>query len=135
MAYDYNENSIPNLGHLKQALRRAHGDISDLAALGLGTLEDMIIQEDITIAVSAWTINADATSRAEGYLYKAEISVTNLIENANVNVTLSVSSLAVAIEAKMCPTVIISAGKACFYAKSIPASNITGKLDAIQLDE
>jgi hypothetical protein len=135
MAYEYNENHIPNLGHLKGALQRAHGDISGLAGLVLGTLEDMIIQEDITIAATAWTNNADTATRAEGYLYKAEVSVTNLIENANVNITLSVSSLAVAVEAKMCPTVIISAGKVCFYAKSIPASNITGKLDAIQLDE
>lgn len=135
MAYEYNVNKITNLGHLKSALQRAHGDISELARLVLGTLEDMIIQEDITIAATAWTNNTDTATRAEGYLYKNEINVTNLIENANVNITLSISSLAVAIEAQLCPTVIISTGKVRFYAKSIPASNITGKLDAIQLDE
>ena len=135
MAYTYNENSIPNLGHLKQALERSHGDLAQLAELVVGTLEDMIIQEDIAIATSAWAQNADTATRAAGYLYKAEISVTGLIENANVNITLAVASIPVAEAARLCPTVYITAGKICFFAKTIPASAITAKLDAIQLDE
>lgn len=135
MAYTYNENKIPNLGHLKDALTRAHGDISDLAALVVGTLEEMIIQEAISIPTSAWVTNQDSTTSAQGYSYKAEINVTGLIENANVNVTLDVPSLIVAQNAGVCPTVIVSAGKACFLSMTVPSSAISGTLDAIQLAE
>ena len=135
MAYSYDETSIPNLGHLKQVIERAHGDLSALAGLVVGTLEDMIIQEDISISVSAWVTNSDATTSAQGYAYKAEVSVTGLIENANVNVTLDVPSLIIAQNAGVCPTVIVSAGKACFLSMTVPSSAISGTLDAIQLAE
>ena len=135
MAYAYNENKIPNLGHLKDALTRAHGDISDLAALVVGTLEEMIIQEAVSIQPSAWVTNSDATTSAQGYAYKAEVNVTGLIERANVNVTLDVPSLIIAQNAGVCPTIIVSQGKACFLSKEVPSSAISGKLDAIQLAE
>ena len=135
MSYTYNESNLIRLGHLKAALQRTHSDISELAALVVGTIEDMILQADITIATSAWAANTDATTLAQGYAYKADVAVTNLIDNANVNVTLSVPSLTIAAAAKVAPTIAVSAGSVRFYAKTVPTAALTGKLDAIQLDD
>lgn len=131
----YTNNHLTNLGQLKAALLRSHDEVSDLAALVVGTIEDMILQADITIPTSAWAANTDTATKAEGYDYKADVSVTGLIENANVNVTLSVPSLAVAATAKMSATATVSAGSIRFYAKTVPTAALTGKLDAIQLDD
>ena len=131
----YNVNNITNLGQLKAALQRAHGEVSELAALVVGTIEDMILQADITIPTSAWTANADAATLAEGYAYKADVAVTGLIENANVNVTFDVPSLTVAAAAKVCNTELVSVGSVRFYAKTVPTAALTAKLDAIQLDD
>ena len=131
----YTNNHLTNLGQLKAALLRSHDEVSDLAALVVGTIEDMILQADITIPTSAWAANTDTATKAEGYDYKADVSVTGLIENANVNVTLSVPSLAVAATAKMSATATVSAGSIRFYAKASPTAALTGKLDAIQLDD
>lgn len=131
----YTNSHLTNLGQLKAALMRSHDEVSVLAALVVGTIEDMILQADITIPTSAWAANEDETTLAEGYAYKADVAVTGLIENANVNVTLSVPSLAIASEAEMAKTATVSAGSIRFYAKTIPESTMTGKLDAIQLAE
>ena len=131
----YTNNHLTNLGQLKAALLRSHDEVSDLAALVVGTIEDMILQADITIPTSVWAANTDTATKAEGYDYKADVSVTGLIESANVNVTLSVPSLAVAATAKMSATATVSAGSIRFYAKAIPTAALTGKLDAIQLDD
>ena len=131
----YTNSHLPNLGQLKSALERSHGEVSVLAALVVGTIEDMILQADITIPTSAWAANADAATLAEGYAYKADVTVADLIENANVNVTLSVPSLAIAAEAKMSATATVSTGSIRFYAKTVPTAALTGKLDAIQLDD
>ena len=61
--------------------------------------------------------------------------MANLIENANVNVTFDVPSLAVAAAARLCKTEHVSAGSVRFFAKKIPAAALTAKLDAIQLDD
>lgn len=135
MSYSYTEANLIKLGHLKKLAQRAHGDITELAGLVLGTIEDMILQADISIPTSAWAANTDAAPLAEGYIYKADVSVTGLIDNANVNVTLSVPSRAIAAAAKMSATAAVSAGSVRFYAKSVPTANLTGKLDAIQLDD
>ena len=131
----YNTNNAPNLGQLKAALMRSHGEVSELASLVVGIIEDMILQADINIPPSAWAENTDGATKKEGYGYKADIAVPGLIENANVNVTLAVPSLAVASEAKMCPTAHVSAGSIRFFAKTVPGSALTGRLDAVQLDE
>ena len=131
----YNNNNLPGLGQLKKALQQARGEVSQLAALVVGTIEDMILQDDITIATSAWATNTDAATKAQGYDYKADVAVTGLIENANVNVTFDVPSLAVAAAARLCRTEHISAGSVRFFAKTIPTAALTAKLDAIQLDE
>lgn len=131
----YNTNNVPNLGQLKKALMRSHGEVSDLAALVVGTIEDLILQADINIPTSAWVANTDSAVRNEGYNYMADIAVPRLIENANVNVTLAIPSLAVASEAEMCQTAHVSAGSIRFFAKSIPGSALAGKLDAVQLDD
>ena len=131
----YNEKHYPNLGHLKDALFRQHGEVSELAALVVGTIEDMILQADIVIPTSAWAVNTDSATKDEGYDYIADIAVAGLIENANVNVTLAIPSLAVAAEAEMCPTAYVATGSIRFFAKTIPGSALTGKLDAVQLDD
>ena len=131
----YNEKHIPNLGQIKEALIRSHGEFAELASLVVGTIEDMILQADITIATSAWVANSDATTKADGYDYMADVSVPDLIENANVNVTLSVHSLSIAGDARMSKTVLVSTGSVRFYAKTKPTADLSGKLDAIQLDD
>lgn len=131
----YNANNVTNLAQLKAALLRAHGEVSELAGIVVGVLEDMILQADIRIAASAWSENTDATTKAQGYDYKADVGVAGLIENANVNVTFDVPSLAVAAAARLCRTEHISAGSVRFFAKTIPTAALTAKLDAIQLDE
>ena len=131
----YTTSHLTNLGQLKKALSRSHNEVSDLAALVVGTIEDMILQADITIPASAWAANTEPATKAEGYDYKADVAVTGLIENANVNVTLSVPSLAIAAEAKMSATATVTAGSIRFYAKTAPTATMTGKLDAIQLDD
>lgn len=131
----YNTNNVPNLGQLKAALMRSHGEVSGLAALVVGTIEDMILQADINIPASAWVANTDSETKNAGYDYKADIAVPGLIENANVNVTLAVPSLAVAAEAQMCQTAHVSAGSIRFFSKTAPGSALTGKLDAVQLDD
>ena len=95
----------------------------------------MILQANISVATSAWAANADAATLAEGYAYKADVEVEGLIENANVNVTLDVPSLSVAKTAKVCKTALVSTGSIRFYAKTVPTADLTGKLDAIQLDD
>ena len=131
----YNTRNTTNLGQLKRAMARSHNEVTDLAAIVYGVIEDMILQADITIPTSAWAANEDETTLTEGYAYKADVAVTGLIENANVNVTLSVPSLAIARKAEMAKTATVSAGSIRFYAKTIPESTMTGKLDAIQLAE
>ena len=133
MSYSYTERNLVNLKHLKKAAVRSQEEISTLAALVVGTIEDMILQEAITVPTASWGANSDSAALAEGYNYKADVSVTGLIENANVNITLSVTSLAVAHNACVCPTVIVSAGSVRFYSKTIPSSALSGVLDAIQL--
>lgn len=135
MPYTYNEQKLTNLGHLKVALQRAQSEVGSLAALVVGTIEDMILQETITIATSAWAANSDATTSAEGYAYKADVSVTGLIENANVDITLTIPSQKVAAAAGLSATVETAAGRVRFFAKKIPTAALTGKLDAIQLDD
>lgn len=131
----YENSHYTNLGQLKKALLRSHDEVSELAALVVGTLEDMILQANISVATSAWAANADAATLAEGYAYKADVEVEGLIENANVNVTLDVPSLSVAKTAKVCKTALVSTGSIRFYAKMVPTAALTGKLDAIQLDD
>lgn len=131
----YEKTHLPNLGQLKAALQRSHGEVSELAAIVLGTLEDMIIQENFSIPTSAWSANSDEAVMLEGYMYKAVINIPRLIENANVNITLSVPSLAVAQAAHVSATAVVAEGALTFYAKSIPTAALTGKLDAIQLSE
>lgn len=130
----YDANHAPSLGQLKAALEQSHGETSKIAALVVSTIEDMILQVDISIPTSAWKANTDSATKNEGYDYKADIAVRGLIENANVNVTLAVPSLAVAAEIELCQTVYVAAGMIRFFAKFIPDTAITGKLDAIQLD-
>lgn len=143
----YNTKNTTNLGQLKRAMLRSHNEVTDLAAIVYGAIEDMILQSDITVPTSAWTANDDAETLALGYQYKAGVLVPKLIENANVNVTLSASSLAIAAKARMCKTASIAedaeaseaagtkVGKITFYAKKVPTANLAGKLDAIQLDD
>lgn len=131
----YENSHYTNLGQLKKALLRSHDEVSELAALVVGTLEDMILQANISVATSAWAANADAATLAEGYAYKADVEVEGLIENANVNVTLDVPSLSVAKTARVCKTALVSTGSIRFYAKTVPTAALTGKLDAIQLDD
>lgn len=131
----YNNSNFPRLGQLKTALLTSRGEVTKLAALVVGTIEDMILQADITIPTSAWAANKDSATKNEGYDYKADIAVTGLIENANVNVTLAVPSLAVAAEAQMCQTAHITAGSIRFFAKTVPGAALSGKLDAVQLND
>lgn len=132
---NYNADNMTNLAQLKRAMLRSHNEVADLAAIVYGTIEDMILQRDITVATSAWAANTDTAVKAEGYDYKADVAVTGLIENANVDITLSVPSQTVAVAAGLSATVTVSAGSVRFYAKKIPTAALTAKLDAIQLDD
>lgn len=143
----YDRSYYPNLGQLKKSLLRSRNEVTNLAALVVGTIEDMILQEDITIPTSAWAANNDAATLAAGYSYKADIAVQHLLENANVNLTLLIPSLSIAAAAKMSKTVDILNDPAAsaqagypvgiirFYAKKIPTASLNAKLDAIQLDD
>lgn len=131
----YSTTGFPNLGHLRQALLRSHGELTELAALVVGTIEDMILQDNISIPTSAWEANTDENTLAEGFAYKADVAVTGLIANANVNVTLAVPSIAAASAAGVCQTVIVSAGSIRFLSIAVPTADLTGVVDAIQLAE
>ena len=104
----YNNSHYTNLGQLKAALQSSRNEVTTLAALVVGTIEDLILQADISIPTSAWAVNQDSATLAEGYEYKADVSSEGLIENANVNVTLDIPSQAIAAKAQMSATVYIS---------------------------
>lgn len=131
----YNLAHYSNLGHLKEALEKAHEEVTELATLVVGTLEDMILQADIMVPTSAWSENTESETKNKGYNYTAETTVSGLIENANVNITLSVTSLETATKARLSPSVNITTNTVKFYAKGMPTDTIYGKLDAIQLAE
>ena len=111
----YNNSHFPRLGQLKDALTVSRGEVTQLAALVVGTIEDMILQADITIPASAWAANTDSATKNAGYDYKADI--------------------AVAAEAGVCPTAHVSDGSIRFFAKTVPSAALAGKLDAVQLDD
>ena len=133
MAYSYNQSNVVNLKHLKMAAARTQNELTDLAALVVGTIEDMVLQASLNIPTSAWTSNTDATTLAQGYRYKADVSITGLVETANVTVVLSAPSLAEAYNSGLCPTVIVNDGSIRFLCPCVPASALTGTVNAIQL--
>ena len=133
MAYSYNQANVVNLKHLKMAAARTQNEVTDLAALVVGTIEDLVLQASLSIPTNALSANTDATTLAEGYSYKADVSITGLCEGANVTVVLTSASLAVAYAAGVCPTVIVSDGSIRFLSNSVPASALTGTVNAVQL--
>lgn len=128
-------NAMTNLAQLKMAMERSSSQVSDLAAIVYGTIEDMILQADITIPASAWAKNTDERTAAEGYMYKADIAVERLIEKASVSITLDVHSQTIAAAALMSSTAYIADGSVRFLAKNVPTETMIGDLDAIQFDE
>ena len=135
MAYSYSQNDVVKVKHLQAAASRSQTEITNLAGLGVGAIEDLVLQASIIVPTTAWTTNSDSTTLAEGYSYKADVSVTGLIESANVSIAFSAASLSAAYEAGVCPTVLVSNGSIRFYSASVPESNLTGTVNATQVAE
>lgn len=135
MPYSYSQNDVVKVKHLQAAASRSQNEITALAGLVVGAIEDLVLQASITVSTSAWSANSDVTTLAAGYSYKADVSVTGLLESANVSIALTAPSLSAAYDAGVCPTVLVSNGSIRFYSVSVPASDLTGTVNAMQLAE
>ena len=135
MAYSYDEDNVVNLKHLKATAARTQNELISLAGMVVGAIEDLVLQVSITVPTSAWGTNSDTATLAEGYSYKADVSITGLMENANVSIALTATSLSAAYDAGVCPIVLVSNGSVRFYSNSVPEINLTGTLKAMQLAE
>ena len=135
MPYSYSQNDVVKVKHLQAAASRSQNEITALAGLVVGAIEDLVLQASITVSTSAWSANSDVTTLAAGYSYKADVSVTGLLESANVSIALTAQSLSAAYDAGVCPTVLVSDGSIRFYSSSVPESNLAGTVNAMQLAE
>ena len=135
MAYSYTESNVVNLGQLKKAVARSQNEVTNLAEVVLGVIEDMVFQASITIPKTSWATHSDATMNTQGFMYKADITVSGILENAQVVVNLSAESLALAYSAGVNSIVVVSDDSIAFYSKTVPSANLTGVVNAVQLAE
>lgn len=135
MAYTYDQTNVINLKHLKKAVARSQNEVTALAQLIVGTLEDLMLQVSLSVPTNAWGTNTDAATLAEGYRYKADVTISGLVDSANVTITLSTASLATAFTAGVYPNVVVNNGSLRLFSKDIPASALTGTVNIVQLAE
>lgn len=135
MAYSYDQGNVVNLKHLKKAVARTQNEVTSLAELVVGAFEDLVLQASISVPTSAWSANSDAATLAEGYNYKADVTITGILATANANISFTAASLTAAYNAGVCSTFLVSNGSITLYSVAVPESTLTGTLNATQLAE
>ena len=75
-----------------------------------------------TITPESWIENSDVS----GYNYRATIEDVNILISMDANITISLSSMAIAQDAQIAPSGATFNGGIYIYSKSVPSSNIEG---------
>jgi hypothetical protein len=85
------------------------------------------IMERITVPATGWTELAEE-DQEDGYLYTTDVVAEKAKEHHFPILALDIASLSVAANAEVCPTIDALDGIVRFWAKAIPAADLTGTL-------
>lgn len=124
-----------NMDIIDQALK-AHADAMDTALEEIDglfdTKQNLLKKTSVTIPVSAWKTNTDSITKAAGFLYYADVSISGLAATDWQETTLAVASLKVAKAAGVANTATGSAGKIRYYAVAKPTAALTATVRTLQ---